>query len=230
MTYKIIRDIPRSEEDESICNELANFGVATVAESQEKTGVLDSAIRPIQSGTSISGTAVTVRCADGDNLMLHAAIEYCQKGDILIVSTMSETRNGYFGELMATACKKRGVVGLIIDGGVRDTKNLREIPFPVWSRHVCVTGTSKNRAGWVNVPITCGNVTVNPGDYVTADDDGVVVTSRASVSRVTTNARKRLEKEAGVKKKIADGQLSVDFYSLRSVIEQLGIEIENMEV
>lgn len=230
MSFKIVKNIPHSPEDEVILSELAGFGVATVAESQDKSNVMDAAIRPIQSGKSIAGTAVTVRCADADNLMIHAAIEYCKPGDVLVVSTMSETRNGYFGELMATACKKRGVSGLIIDGGVRDTKNLRDLEFPVWSRYVCVTGTSKNRPGWVNVPITCGNVTVSPGDFITADDDGVVVTKRAAIKDVVSKARTREEKEEGVRSKIRDGQLSVDFYSLRKVIEQLGIETENLEV
>ncbi len=229
MKYVIVKNIPRGSDDLEISAKLASFGVATVAESQEKQNVMDSEIRPIQLGRSITGTAVTVRTSDADNLMIHAAIEYCQKGDVLVVSTLSETRNGYFGELMATACKKRGVTGLIIDGGVRDTKQLRDIGFPVWSRYVNVTGTSKSKPGWVNVPISAGNVNVNPGDFVVADDDGVVVVRRESVREVLSNANAREDKEKLTRQKIAQGELSMDFYSLRKVIQDLHIEILERE-
>lgn len=226
----INKTIPRSEEDRNICRELSSFGVATISESQQKTNVMDSGITPIQRGTSVSGVAVTVRCADADNLMIHAAIEYCQKGDILVVSTMSETRCGYFGELMATACKRRGVAGLIIDGGVRDTKQLREMEFPTWSRYVNVIGTSKNRPGWVNVPITAGNTHINPGDFVTADDDGIVVTRRESVNEVIAAARAREKREEETRQRIQNGELSVDFYSLREVMRDLKIKLNEQEV
>ncbi|MDA8054816.1 MAG: 4-carboxy-4-hydroxy-2-oxoadipate aldolase/oxaloacetate decarboxylase [Thermoplasmatales archaeon] len=221
--------MPRSGDDLEICRLLASFGVATVAESQEKQNVMDSEIRPIQTGKSIAGTAITVRSSDADNLMIHAAIEYCQKGDLLVVSTLSETRNGYFGELMATACKRKEVAGLIIDGGVRDTKRLREIDFPVWSRYVNVTGTSKSKPGWVNIPISAGNVTVNPGDFVVADDDGVVVVRRENIREILNAAKAREEKENATRQKIAKGELSMDFYSLRKVVQDLHIEIIERE-
>ena len=187
---------------------------------------MDADIRPVISKTSVSGTAVTVKCSDGDNLMIHAALEYCRRGDFLIVSTISTTRNGYFGELMATAAQKKGVVGIVIDGGVRDTNRLEEIGFPAWSRYVCVAGTSKMKPGWVNTPITCANVLVNAGDFVTADGDGVVVTRREDVNSVLSRAEERLRRERGVKERISRGELSVDYYSLRSVIEGLEIEIK----
>lgn len=225
MTYRIITEIPRSGEDAEICKKLSSYGVATVAESQEKTGIMDTNIRPVISGKSVSGTAVTVMCSDGDNLMIHAALEYCKKGDFLIVSTISSTRNGYFGELMATAAQKKGVVGLVIDGGVRDIDRLREIGFPAWSRYVCVAGTSKIKPGWVNTSITCANVSINPGDFVTADGDGVVVTKREDVHGILSRAEERSKKEEGVKERISRGESSVDFYSLRQVIEGLKIEI-----
>lgn len=225
MTYTLNKTIPRSKDDLKISNILASHGVATIAESQEKTNVMDPGIKSIQRGKSVSGVAVTVRCSDADNLMIHAAIEYCNKGDILVVSTMSETRCGYFGELMATACKRRGVAGFVIDGGVRDTKRLRDMEFPVWSRYVNVMGTSKNRPGWVNVPITAGNVLINPGDFVTADDDGIVVTRREDVNSVLDAAKARENREEATRKKIENGELSVDFYSLREVMSKLNIEL-----
>ena len=225
MTHEINKLIPRSKEDRAICSRLTSYGVATVSESQEKTNVMDPGIRPIQTGKSVSGVAVTVCTADADNLMIHAAIEYCQEGDILVISTLSETRCGYFGELMATACKMKGIAGLVIDGGVRDTKQLREMGFPVWSRYVNVTGTSKVKPGWVNTPITAGNVTIYPGDFITADDDGVVVTRRERIDEVLSAAEAREKKEEGTRKKIREGQLSVDFYSLRDILRNLNIKI-----
>lgn len=209
--------------------QLTSFGVATVAESQEKQNVMDPLIRPIQTSKSIAGTAVTVRSSDADNLMIHAAIEYCKKGDILVVSTLSETRNGYFGELMATACKRKGVAALIIDGGVRDTEQIRELDFPVWSRYISVTGTSKIKPGWVNVQISVGGVTVNPGDFVVADDDGIVVVKRENAIEVLKASKTREEKENVTRRRIAGGELSMDFYSLRKVVQDLGIEIVEKE-
>ncbi|AHC51450.1 hypothetical protein SUSAZ_05465 [Sulfolobus acidocaldarius SUSAZ] len=227
----IVRNIPRSPEDSKITEVLKELGVATIAESQEKTGLLDPSIKPIQSGAKIAGTAVTVKCFDGDNLMLHAALELVRPGDIIVLTTYSgNSMHGMFGELLATACKVRGVVGLITDAGVRDVNVIREMKFPIWSRYITALGTSKNRPGWVNVPIVIGGIHVKPGDYVVADDDGVVIVPRENVTKVIENARKRVESEDNVRKRLLEGELSLDIYNFRQVIKSLGIEyVEKLE-
>lgn len=228
MSYKIERTIPRSEKDESVSRKLANYGTATVAESQDKTGIVDIGIRPIQQGVSIAGPAVTVRCFDADNLMVHAALELCNPGDVLVIRSMTSTKHGYVGELIANSCIKRGVAGLVIDGGVRDTAAIRNLHFPIWARYISVAGTSKSRPGWVNVPIEIGGVSVSPGDFVVADDDGIVILPRHKAEDVLSAAEKRLQKEKNTRSKIADGELSVDFYGLKRVISELDIEyVEN---
>lgn len=227
MKYRIIRKIPRSSDDNEICKRLSVLGVATVSEVQNKQGVLVPEIRPILNDMAVSGTAITVKCFDADNLMLHAAIENIQNGDFLVVSTNQETRNGYFGELMATACKSRGASGLVIDGGVRDTSELKKIGFPVWSRYICVTGTTKCNPGWVNENIVCGGVLVKPGDYILADNDGVVVIDRASVNEVLKSAEERRDKEMITRKRLLSGESSLDIYDLRKKLEAIGVKYEN---
>lgn len=231
MSFRIEKSIPRSEKDNAISNRLSKFGTATIAESQEKLGIVDIGIRPIQQGISIAGPAVTVRCFDADNLMVHAALELCAPGDIIVISSMTSTRHGYVGELIANSCKKRELAGLVIDGGVRDTAAIRNLRFPVWSRYVSVAGTSKSRPGWVNVPIEFGGVRVSPGDYVIADDDGIVILPRFNCETVLEAAEKRMEKEADTRKKIAEGELSVNFYGLKKIMKELNIEyVENGHV
>lgn len=220
----MVKSIPRSPDDQKVLDALSALSVATLAESQGKKNVMDPGITPIQNGRRIAGKAVTVQCFDSDNLMIHAAVELCRKGDFLVVSTLSETRNGYFGELLARSFQRMGVVGLVMDGGVRDARELREMGFPVWSRYVNVVGTSKNSPGSVNVPVVCGNVTVSPGDFVVADDDGIVVIDRNDVGEVMRRAEEREERERETRRKIDNGELSLDFYGLRKTMDSLGIE------
>lgn len=224
MTYSVNLDMPRCPEDLERAAALQAFGVATVAESQAKTGLLTPDIIPRQQGVAIAGTAVTVRMAAGDNLMLHAALEACQPGDVLVVTTMAPAAHGVFGELLATACQVRGVVGAVLDTGVRDTAALRAMGFPVWSRYVTAAGTIKTAPGWVNQPVVLAGAAVSAGDYVVADDDGVVVVPRASVGTVLQACQTRVEKEAATRSKIQAGRLSVDFYGLRPLLEQLGVQ------
>jgi len=221
----IVKEIPRSPEDSKIAETLKELGVATIAEAQEKTGLLDPSIRPIQQGVRIAGTAITVKCFDGDNLMLHAALEFAKPGDIIMLTTYSgNSMHGMFGELLALECQVMGIVGLITDAGVRDVNSLRQMKFPVWSKYITALGTSKNRPGWVNVPITIGGVLVKPGDFVVADDDGVVVIQRERVKEVLENAKKRAENEEKTRKRILAGELTLDIYNFRSMIKSLGIE------
>ena len=223
----VVKNIPRTPNDQKLLDKLSAFSVATLAESQGKKNVMDPGITPVQNGRKVAGKAVTVQCFDSDNLMIHAAVELCRKGDFLVVSTLSETRNGYFGELMARSFQRRGVVGLVMDGGVRDVKEIREMDFPVWTRYVNVVGTSKKSPGSVNVPVVCGNVAVGPGDFVVADDDGIVVIDRSAVDQVRDYATQRVAKEEDTRAKIRRGELSVDFYQLRPLLKTLGVHYDD---
>ncbi|MHB1957053.1 MAG: 4-carboxy-4-hydroxy-2-oxoadipate aldolase/oxaloacetate decarboxylase, partial [Sulfobacillus sp.] len=182
--YSVKLTIMRSPHDVMTAKALKEFGVATLAESQAKRGLCASELRPIQQGACVAGPAITVLCPAGDNLMIHAAIEACQPGDILVVATLAPSSHGAFGELLAEACRARGVVGAVLETGVRDTAALRVMEFPVWSRHVCATGTVKASPGWVNAPVVAGGVVVHPGDFVVADDDGIVLKYRRTVDQV----------------------------------------------
>ncbi len=223
MERYIVRTIPRCC-DESTCKEFARLGTATVYEAQGQTGLLNDSMRPIQEGVTVCGPAVTVVCPAGDNLMIHAAVECCQPGDILVVTTEGESnKHGMIGELLAKSLMKRGVRALIIDGGVRDTMQLRELSFPVWATAVVCTGTTKNKAGWVKAPAVCAGALVEPGDLVVADDDGVVVVKCADISQALEKSLAREKKEQETTRKIEEGQLGVDFYGFRDVLAKLGV-------
>lgn len=217
----VVRSIPRG--DSAIIDELDRFGVATVHEAQGRKGLLDSAIRPIQQNQSISGTAVTVSVAPGDNWMFHVAVEQCLPDDILVVATSSPCTDGYFGDLLATSLMARGVRALIIDAGVRDTRTLRDMGFKVWSRAVHAQGTVKETLGSVNVPIICAGQWVEPGDVVVADDDGVVIVRREELPAVFEASRKRARLEEEKRVRLAAGELGLDIYEMRQKLADKGL-------
>ena len=195
--------------------ELAALGVSTVHEAIGRAGYLGPAIRPIQDGAAIGGTAVTALCWPGDNLMVHAAVEHCGDGDILVVTTTSPCTDGLFGELLATSLKARGVRGLVTTAGVRDVAALRAMPFPVWSAAISAQGTVKQTPGAVNVPISIAGQLIAPGDAIVADDDGVVRVPRADIATALAAARDRAAKEEQARKALASGVLGLDLYGLR---------------
>ncbi|WP_442574982.1 4-carboxy-4-hydroxy-2-oxoadipate aldolase/oxaloacetate decarboxylase [Microbacterium sp. F51-2R] len=218
----IVTDIERA--DAATVDALAVHGVATVHEAMGRTGLVDPGIRPIQDGVRIAGSAVTILSWPGDNLMIHAAIEQCQAGDVLVIATTSPSTDGAFGDLFATALKARGVRGLVTTTGVRDVADLRAMGFPVWSRAVHAQGTVKATPGSVNVPIVVAGATVQPGDVVIADDDGVVVVPRREASAVLEAADARVEKEAADREAYGSGaQLSLDRKGLRKTLADLGV-------
>ncbi len=221
MTPTIVRTIPRA--DPGDISRLGAAGVATIHEAQGRSGLLRPYMRPIYPAARAAGSAVTVLCGPGDNLMIHAAIAVVQPGDVLVVSTFSESTDGMFGELLAQSCIAHGVVGLVIDAGVRDTTELTALNFPVWSKAVSAQGTSKTIAGSVNVPIVCAGASISPGDVIVADADGVVVVPRDSAKAMVVATDQRLAKEERTRARLKGGELGLDIYGLRNVLTERGV-------
>jgi len=220
--HVVVRQIERADLD--LATSIAATGAATVHEAIGRRGYLGADIVSRQSGARVGGTAVTVLSHPGDNMMIHAAVEVCRPGDILVVANTAPSTHGMFGDLLATSLMGRGVRGLVIDAGVRDLADLNTMGFPVWSRHVSCQGTVKATAGSVNVPISIGGVTIDPGDVISADDDGVVVVPRAEAGWALEKSQARIANEAETRSRLEAGELGVDFYGLRDKLLSLGVE------
>jgi len=217
-----VRDIQRAPAD--AVARLSKFGTATISEAMGRTGLLAPYVRPIYRGARVCGTAVTVFEHPGDNWMLHVAAELLQKGDVVVLGTSSECTDGMFGELLATSFRAHGALGLVIDAGVRDTAELAEMEFPVWSKAINSKGTIKATVGSVNTPIICAGALVNPGDVIVGDDDGVVVVPAAKALDVAAAAQAREDKEAATRARLKAGELGLDIYDMRAKLKAAGLE------
>ena len=216
------RNIVRA--DAAAVRRLSKLGVATVHEAMGRVGLMKPYMRPIYPGSSLCGTAVTVLLHPGDNWMLHVVVEQLREGDVIVAACSADSDDGFCGELLATSFRVRGCLGLIIDGGVRDVKDLTAMKFPVFARAISAKGTVKSTLGSVNVPVVCAGALVTPGDVIVADDDGVVVVPAGVAAETADASEAREANEADKRKKLAEGALGLDMYKMREALEKAGLK------
>jgi 4-hydroxy-4-methyl-2-oxoglutarate aldolase len=198
---------------------LAGLGVATVHEAAGRTGIVDLPLTRVVPGSRAAGPARTALCAAGDNTMVHALVAHARPGDVLVLTSADPAPVALVGELLATQAQKQGVAGMLVDGAIRDLDELAELGLPIWTRFVRAQGATKGEIGKLDVPIVVGGVGIRPGDLVVMDCDGAVVLSADRVDEVLPVALERAEREAAVRQRYRDGELSYDLQGLRALVE-----------
>lgn len=205
---------------------IAKFSPATIHEAQGRRGALSSRIKPVDYRMKLCGPAFTVKCAPRDNIMLQLAINYAQPGDIIVVSAGEYEEAGSFGDVLANACLAKGIGGLVTDSGVRDTLQLRELGFPVFSLSVCIKGTVKETLTSTNDPIVVGGELIFPGDIVVGDADGLVVVRREEAMEVSRLCQAREDAEAEYIEAYKAGKSVIEVSKLEAVLKAKGLTVE----
>jgi len=196
---------------------------ATIHEASGKKGYIDYRIKPIQKGIKVCGPAFIVQCAAGDNMMLHKALEKAQPGDVIVATVGGAEDYGYFGDLMAASALARGIEALAIEGCIRDSEEIIEAGFKIFSKGLCIRGTGKGTLGVINYPTVFGGQTINPGDLIVGDDDGLVVVRREECEEVLKKTQARVEKECEKEKVLATGVSSVEYNNFAPLFEAAGL-------
>ena len=199
------------------------ISVATVYEASGRKGFIDPKIKPIIKGIKICGPAFTVQTAPGDNIMLHKALEKSQEGDVIVATVGGEYDYGYWGDLMSVQAKAKKLGGLTIDGCIRDSEEIVEMGFPIFSRGLAIRGTVKASLGLINYPINFGGTVVNPGDLILGDDDGMVVVKFQDCKEVLAKSQERIQKEKIKAKALKSGITSIKYNKLDKVFESLNL-------
>jgi 4-hydroxy-4-methyl-2-oxoglutarate aldolase len=199
----------------SLITQLSNFSTATICEALGNVNYLPSAIKPIAAKMKVCGPAYTIETMPKDNVLLHRAYAYANAGDVLIANCSGFYEAGYWGDLMSLGAKTKGINGLVIDACVRDADDIEALGFPVFSRGLCIRGTSNHGDGKLNEPIIIGDVLINPSDIIVGDRDGVVVVPLAKIEEVIEKAKAREAKEERTREDLRKGRVSIDIYGWR---------------
>ena len=218
----IVRDFQRVSP--AIVKKAGGYAASILADVAGRRGTLDGRITAVSPSLRMAGPAFTVEVRPGDNLMIHAAISLAKPGDILVVDGKGDRTCALMGSIMMNACKKLGLAGVILDAALRDVEEIRELGFPVYSVGTNPNGPTKFVPGRINHPISCGGITVHPGDLIVGDADGVVVVPRATAADVAKAGDQRRGKEEKTRERLAKGELGVEFYGLRAKLKELGVE------
>ncbi len=220
----VIRNHPRPSAD--LLARYEDQQAATLHESMGKRGALTNDIRPAWFGTHVCGSALTVHCRPGDNIMLHKAVSIAQPGDVLVVSVDGFTDAGIWGEIVTVAAMQKGIRGIVTDGGVRDTMPIHKLGFPMFSRGISMKGTTKSTAGTINQPIVICGVLVHPGDIVVGDNDGVVIVPLEEAEAILAAGIAREKSEAVVMDRIRSGESTMDILGFQAAYDRLGLTEE----
>ncbi len=199
--------------------QFASYGVATIYEAAGQVGLLDIPLVQIISGKNVAGPARTVRCGQGDNLMVHAALTELLPGEVLVLTMPEPAAFSLVGDLLATQAKIHQAAAILVDGAVRDVDQLRALGLPIWARWIRARGTTKTTVGTINEPVIIGGATIAPGDIVVLDADGAVVVEAARASAVLEAAQAREAREAALRPKLQAGAFTYDLHGLRAIVE-----------